>query len=109
MNATRYTLFIFIMILRIRYERSALMTKPDHPFRIARVERLVALLEGDYRMAIDPNTSESTTKSDAPDPDVLDCRLCYPILIQEGASRRLRCVSCEPYGMEVSTKSVGTP
>ncbi|BBO08527.1 MULTISPECIES: hypothetical protein [Bradyrhizobium] len=31
---------------------------------------------------------------------------CYPVLIQEDASRRLR---CEPYGMEVSTKAVGTP
>ncbi len=49
------------------------MTKPAHPFRIARIERLVELLEADYRMTVDPNTSESNTKSEASDPEVLDC------------------------------------
>ncbi|MET3342651.1 hypothetical protein ABIF52_003032 [Bradyrhizobium japonicum] len=51
------------------------MTKPSQPFRIARVERLVELLEADYRMAVDPNTSESNTKSEASDPEVLDCQV----------------------------------
>ncbi|WP_439396715.1 hypothetical protein ACRQ5Q_07320 [Bradyrhizobium sp. PMVTL-01] len=82
------------------------MTKPAHPFRTARIERLVELLEADYRVAVDPNTNERNTKSEASDPEVLDCQaLPGP---NPGGCEQARSLRANPTAWR-SRKAVDTP